>query len=162
VTATFSLPVGGRGKKALADFEDAIRVAATVPRPDWERLNSSRSGAEEPRLAEEVRKILGDASLRIDAWCGEVPCPRGIEGNVSVDTEPPVPVEEALERFRGAPGLRLREGSPAPGGGEGVEVGPVRAAGGGLSGLRFGVTCDNLLKGSALNAVQIAEQVFKI
>jgi aspartate-semialdehyde dehydrogenase len=77
--------------------------------------------------------------------------------------EGPVRLADLLDRFRKSPGIRLREGTPATGGEGGVvEVGPVRPDAGGAPGVRFGVSCDNLLKGSALNAVQIAEKVFSV
>lgn len=165
-TATFSLPVGCRGRRALWDFEDSLRREASKPGPDWDRalgLPGAGAGSENPRVGGEVGRILGDSSLRVDTWEMEVPRFRGVAGNVWVELEDPVPLPDFLAGFHHCPGIRLQGEGVAGGAGEGsVEVGPVRLADGEAPGIRFGVSCDNLLKGSALNAVQIAERVFSV
>jgi aspartate-semialdehyde dehydrogenase len=87
---------------------------------------------------------------------------------VVVETERKLEGSAALDLLRRAAGVRLCE-SPgdgpalgdAVGSGE-VWVGGVREVPGAANGLRFWLTCDNLLKGSALNAVQIAELILRV
>ncbi len=164
VTAVLSASGGGR--REVEAFENGMQAAVLDPSgPAADALGvapPSRDG-EEARLASETARVLGDAGIRIAAACVRVPVRNGCGESVVVETEGTLRMPEALDLFRGAAGLRLcepPEGGPsladAAGNGD-VRVGRVRGLPGGANGLRFWLACDNLLKGSALNAVQIAE-----
>jgi aspartate-semialdehyde dehydrogenase len=114
---------------------------------------------EEVKLRAETRKILELPELPISATCVRVPVLVGHAEAVWVETETQVSVERATELLAGSPGLRL-EGFPTPGaaaGGDQVLVGRIRRDPTAEKGLVLFVVGDNLRKGAALNAIQIAE-----
>ena len=115
---------------------------------------------EETKIREETRKIMELPELPLSATCVRVPVLVGHSEAVWIETERPIAAERARERLAAAPGLRLVE-FPTPGqaaGQDEVLVGRIRPdrAGEGLSLFLVG---DNLRKGAALNAIQIAELV---
>jgi aspartate-semialdehyde dehydrogenase len=115
---------------------------------------------EETKVREETRKIMELPDLPVSATCVRVPVLVGHSEAVWIETERPLSAERARELLEAAPGVRLEE-FPTPGkaaGQDDVLVGRIRPdrAGEGLSLFLVG---DNLRKGAALNAVQIAELV---
>jgi aspartate-semialdehyde dehydrogenase len=113
---------------------------------------------EETKIRDETRKIMELPDLPVSATCVRVPVLVGHSEAVWIDTERPLSAERARELLAAAPGVRLDE-FPTPGeaaGTDDVLVGRVRPdrAGGGLT---LFLVADNLRKGAALNAVQIAE-----
>jgi aspartate-semialdehyde dehydrogenase len=113
---------------------------------------------EEAKLRAEARKILELPELPFSATCARVPVLVGHSQAIWVETERPLSPEEATEVLAGAPSVRVTD-RPTPReavGGDEVLVGRIRrdTAGEGL--VLWGV-CDNLRKGAALNAIQIAE-----
>jgi aspartate-semialdehyde dehydrogenase len=114
---------------------------------------------EEEKLREETRKILELPALPVSASCVRVPVLVGHAEAVWVETQQPLSAEEATEILGQAPGIRLEQ-FPTPGraaGGEDVLVGRIRRDPTTQNGLALFVVCDNLRKGAALNAIQIAE-----
>ena len=120
---------------------------------------------EEDKMLYEVRKILGLPELPVDATCVRVPVARCHSESVSVHLERELAVADAQRLFAGAPGLVLEDdpGShryPMPSGYAHCDpcgVGRVRQARVFDPGLSFWIVGDQLKKGAALNAVQIAE-----
>ena len=120
---------------------------------------------EEDKLLHEVRKILGKPALAVDATCVRVPVARCHSESVSVRLSRPLSVEDARAAFAAAPGLVLDDepasvGYPTPltyAHRDACGVGRVRAGRVWEPGLSFWVVGDQLRKGAALNAVQIAE-----
>jgi aspartate-semialdehyde dehydrogenase len=115
---------------------------------------------EEAKIRAEVRKILELPELPISATTVRVPVLVGHSQSVWVETEEAISPEQAESVLADAPGVRLVE-TPTPGAAaqtEDVLVGRVRAdrAADG-NGLVLFLACDNLVKGAALNALQIAE-----
>ena len=114
---------------------------------------------EEEKLREETRKILELPDLPVSATCVRVPVLVGHAEAVWVETEEPLSPEEATRLLGEAPGLRLEQ-FPTPGGaagGDDVLVGRIRRDPTVETGLVLFVVGDNLRKGAALNAIQIAE-----
>lgn len=114
---------------------------------------------EESKLREETRKIMELQALSISATCMRVPILVGHAEAVWIETEEALSAGDAQGLLEQAPGIRLVD-FPTPGqaaGGDDVLVGRVRADRTGGNGLSFLVVCDNLRKGAALNALQIAE-----
>jgi aspartate-semialdehyde dehydrogenase len=114
---------------------------------------------EEEKLREETRKILELPALPISATCVRVPVLVGHAEAVWVETQQPLSPEEASTILADAPGLRLEQ-FPTPGaaaGGDDVLVGRIRRDPTVENGLVLFVVGDNLRKGAALNAIQIAE-----
>jgi aspartate-semialdehyde dehydrogenase len=115
---------------------------------------------EEAKIRAEARKILELPELPLSATTVRVPVLVGHAQSVWVELKKPLPPEHAESVLAAAPSVRLVE-TPTPGGAaqtEEVFVGrirPDRAAEG--HGLVLFLACDNLVKGAALNALQIAE-----
>jgi aspartate-semialdehyde dehydrogenase len=123
---------------------------------DWDLEGEEFS--EESKLRAETRKILELPDLPLHATCVRVPVLVGHAQAVWVETERPLSPEDALEALAAAPHVELAD-FPTPGDAAGrdtVLVGRVRRDSAG-EGLALWVVCDNLRKGAALNAVQIAE-----
>jgi aspartate-semialdehyde dehydrogenase len=115
---------------------------------------------EEAKIRAETRKILELPELPLSATTVRVPVLVGHAQSVWVETEEPLSPEQAEAALGGAPGVRIVE-TPTPRGAaqtEDVLVGrirPDRAAE--SNALVLFLACDNLVKGAALNALQIAE-----
>ena len=114
---------------------------------------------EEQKLRNESRKILGLPDLRVSGTCVRVPVFTGHSLSLHVEFERPISVAEATELLQGAPGVELAD-VPHPllaAGRDPSYVGRIRQDG--PNGLALFVSNDNLRKGAALNAVQIAERI---
>jgi aspartate-semialdehyde dehydrogenase len=114
---------------------------------------------EEEKLREETRKILELPALPVSATCVRVPVLVGHAEAVWLETSEPLSPERATEILAGAPGIRLEQ-FPTPGvaaGRDEVLVGRIRKDPTVDNGLALFVVGDNLRKGAALNAIQIAE-----
>ena len=114
---------------------------------------------EEVKLREETRKILELPNLPVSATCVRVPVLVGHAEAVWVETESPLTPEDAAEILGDAPGVRLEDVPSHEGavGTDDVVVGRIRSDRSTEGGLVLFVVCDNLRKGAALNAIQIAE-----
>jgi aspartate-semialdehyde dehydrogenase len=114
---------------------------------------------EESKLRDESRKILGLPDLPISATTVRVPVMVGHAEAVWIETEDALSAEDARALLGSAPGLRLEE-FPTPAMAAGLDdvlVGRIRHDHTADRGLALFVVCDNLRKGAALNAIQIAE-----
>jgi aspartate-semialdehyde dehydrogenase len=120
---------------------------------------------EEVKMQDEARKIMHSQALRVSATCVRVPIYRAHSVAVSAEFQRPLSVEQAREILSKAPGLELVDEPhsnryPMPftvAGKDNCQVGRVRLDCAFENGLSFWVSGDQLLKGAALNAVQIAE-----
>jgi aspartate-semialdehyde dehydrogenase len=116
---------------------------------------------EEMKLVNESRKILGIPDLLVEPTCVRVPVLVGHGVAATLRFERPVTVDEAMSILASAPGLSLwKDRVPTPHdsvGSDDVLVGRVRETIGEPGGVNLWVVGDNLRKGAALNAVQIAE-----
>jgi aspartate-semialdehyde dehydrogenase len=116
---------------------------------------------EEAKIREEARKILEFPDLPIIATCVRVPVPVGHAEAVWIETEEPLEPSRARALLAAAPSVRLDD-LPTPGqaaGGDEALVGRIRRDPAAENGLSLFLACDNLRKGAALNAIQIAELV---
>jgi aspartate-semialdehyde dehydrogenase len=124
---------------------------------DWEF--DGEEFEEESKLRAETRKILELPELPVSATCVRVPVLVGHAEAVWVETEQPLSPEDARRLFGEAPGLRLEQ-FPTPRDAVGIDdvlVGRIRRDLTTENGLVLFVVADNLRKGAALNAIQIAE-----
>jgi aspartate-semialdehyde dehydrogenase len=120
---------------------------------------------EEAKMQDEARKIMHSPALRVSATCVRVPVYRAHSVAVTAEFQRPLSVEQAREILSKAPGLELvdepdRNRYPMPltvAGKDNCQVGRLRLDCAFENGLSFWVTGDQLLKGAALNAVQVAE-----
>ena len=126
-------------------------------RMDWEFDGVEYD--EEVKLREETRKILELPDLPVSATCMRVPVVVGHAETVWIELESPLAPEDAERILGEASGIRV-ESIPAHDaaiGSDDVLVGRIRRDRAGDDGLVISVVCDNLRKGAALNAIQIAE-----
>ncbi|SDB46565.1 aspartate-semialdehyde dehydrogenase [Belnapia rosea] len=173
--------VSGAGKEGMDELFNQTRAIyvndATVPEqftkpiafnviPHIDAFQEDGATKEEWKMAVETRKIL-DPDIAVIATCVRVPVFIGHAEAVHVEFEAPISVEQAIEALRDAPGLQLvdkREDggyiTPLDAAGEdAVYVSRIRRDETVPHGLAFWCVADNLRKGAALNAVQIAELV---
>jgi aspartate-semialdehyde dehydrogenase len=118
---------------------------------------------EESKLRDETRKIMELPDLPIQATCVRVPVMVGHAEAIWVETEDEFSPEAARSLLAGSPSVRLEE-FPSPGksrGADEVLVGRIRRDPTVERGLALFLACDNLRKGAALNAIQIAELVLQ-
>jgi aspartate-semialdehyde dehydrogenase len=119
---------------------------------------------EEAKFRNETRKILGHPDLSVTATCVRVPVFTGHCLSLAVEFDLPISSEEARSVLERAPGVRLAE-IPTPllaAGKDPVFVGRIRKDETVLSGLSLFVAGDNLRKGAAGNAVEIAELLERV
>ncbi len=170
----------GKGQAAveelLADTARVLAGGATAPAvfprslafdvlSDWRAEDEARS-EEEAKVTAECRKILALHTLPVMATCVRVPVLRGHAASVMAEFERPLTAKGAEALWATAPGVSLISSPYAPGagpspsqsvGGDTVLVGRARGEDGNACALHFFLAADNLRKGAALNAVQIAE-----
>jgi len=125
---------------------------------DWEF--DGEEFDEEAKIRAETRKILELPELPVSATCVRVPVMVGHSESVWIETAEPLSAEQARELLAGAPSVRV-EDFPTPrkaAGEDEVLVGRIRPDRAAEShGITLFLSCDNLRKGAALNAIQIAE-----
>ncbi|MBS0488793.1 aspartate-semialdehyde dehydrogenase [Phenylobacterium sp. NIBR 498073] len=175
----------GAGAAAMAELEQSTAAylageafePKVLPHPYAFNLFSHNAGidaetgynGEELKAMEEIRKIMSAPDLRLSFTCVRVPVLRAHSMSLTVEFENPITPQEAEEWLAAAPGVKLvndalRNHFPMPNeasGGDDVLVGRIRADLSDPTGrtLSIFVVGDQLLKGAALNAVQIAEVV---
>lgn len=124
---------------------------------------------EEMKMYNETRKIMHAPELSVSAMCVRVPVMRAHSEAVWVETTAPLTVAQARKALEDAPGIVVID-SPEKGqypmplpvaGTDPVYVGRLRADLSNPNGLTFWVVADQIKKGAALNAVQIAKYLFK-
>ena len=175
----------GAGAAAMEELKESTRAyledrdyaPKVLPHPYAFNLFSHNSGVdpatgyngEETKVMHESRKIFGDDSLRVSATCIRVPVLRAHAVAMSFECERPITPEETRAILATAPGVRLvddraRNLFPMPrdaSGQDDILVGRIRQDISDPSGRTIAVFAagDQLLKGAALNAVQIAEHL---
>jgi len=120
---------------------------------------------EERKLINETRKILGDPEIRVSATCVRVPVVTGHSEAVNVETRQPLEPERARQLLAEAPGVTVVDDPAAArypmaieaAGKDDVFVGRIRRDPGNERALDLWIVSDNLRKGAATNAVQVAE-----
>ncbi|MGH2946384.1 MAG: aspartate-semialdehyde dehydrogenase [Solirubrobacteraceae bacterium] len=169
--------VSGTGVRAVEELEAqtrAVLAGQTPPAPAvyphpiaFNVLGGAGNFAEgddhtdeERKMMFETRKILGDEDIGISVTCARVPVRNCHSESVNLQTREPLSPEEARELLENAPGLTLADPYPTAlqaAGSDEVFVGRLRRDPSHERGLQMWVVSDNLLKGAATNAVQIAE-----
>lgn len=180
VVATYQ-SVSGAGRDAMDELfaqTRAIYMNAPVERtkftkqvafnviPHVDDFMEDGATKEEWKMVVETQKIL-DPTIKVQATCVRVPVFIGHSEAVNIEFEKPITVEQARAALRRAPGVsvvdrRVDEGYVTPvecAGDDLVYVSRIRADPTIENGLSIWVVSDNLRKGAALNAVQIAERL---
>lgn len=133
--------------------------------PQIDKFHDNGYTFEELKMVNETKKIFGDDSVQVTATCVRVPVVYGHSESVYVELKNDYELEEVLQLLGNAPGIVLVDdptGQAYPlatdaAGKNDVFVGRVRRDLGHSRGLNLWIVSDNLLKGAAWNAVQIAE-----
>ena len=124
---------------------------------------------EEMKMVNETHKILGDDSIKVTATCIRVPVFHGHSESINLEFEKPYDLDELVETLKSAPGLVVVD-DPANGvypmaidaeDKDEVFVGRIRRDDTVESGLNIWVVADNIRKGAATNAVEIAEEYIR-
>jgi aspartate-semialdehyde dehydrogenase len=174
--------VSGTGVKAVKELEDQTRAALAgeaLPDPTvyphhiaFNVLGGAGNFPdgddhtdEERKMMFETRKILGDESIKIAVTCARVPVRSAHSESVTLETKQDLSVEEARRALENQPGLVMVDDPTthayptalSSAGRDEVFVGRLRRDPTHDRGLQMWVVSDNLLKGAATNAVQIAE-----
>ena len=173
----------GAGKAAMDELVDHSRryLAGERPAPEnhpqslafniFPHIDSFRDDGytkEEWKMLVETRKIMGLPDFRLSATCVRVPVSVGHSEALHIEFERPMSPSEAREILANAPGIEvvddpLNKEYPQPqhaAGRDPVYVGRIRADVSNPGGIALWVVADNLRKGAALNAVQIAELLY--
>ncbi|MCL2224634.1 MAG: aspartate-semialdehyde dehydrogenase [Defluviitaleaceae bacterium] len=124
---------------------------------------------EETKMIKETRKILHEPNMRVTATTVRVPVEIGHSESINLEFEKPFELDEVRKILQNAPGVILqdnpaKEGYPTPkliAGTDEVYVGRIRRDFSADNALNIWVVADNVRKGAATNAVQIAERLIK-
>ena len=157
---TRAIAAGNDPQAVAYPHQLAYNVVPGGWRPEAEGYNE-----EEVKIVNETRKILHMPELRITATCVRVPVPVGHGESVFLETTEKITADEARTLFATAPGVVVEDDPhaklyPTPhraAGKDEVYVGRIRNDASTKNGLALWLVSDNLRKGAALNAVQIAE-----
>lgn len=178
IIVTTMQSVSGKGKLAVEElkYENEFLVLNKKPEDisvfekqiagnlipkigDFDKFNNSE---EERKIMNETKKILGIYDFEIIATCVRVPVFVGHSESVYVEFEKDVNIEEIKNKFKAAEGIIfLEKDFPTPleiAGKDEVYIGRLRKT---EKGITYWCVADNLRKGAATNAVQIAEEIIK-
>ena len=182
VAATYQ-SVTGTGAAALTELETQVQAsvagAETPPPAQYPHqiafnllphigsLKENGYYSEETKMLNETRKILDDPALQVSATCVRVPVRVCHSAALNIQFATPMGAARARDALRGYPGIVVVDeptnaGYPMPIDGAGrdeVFVGRIREDTALPNGIALWAVCDNLRKGAATNAVQIAEEV---
>ena len=163
----------GRQTGALLNFQDAdpqrfpVQIAFNLI-PHIDDFQDNGYTKEEMKLVWETRKILGDDSIQVNPTAVRVPVFFGHSEAVAIETRKKVTPEAARALLEQSPGVEVVDerkagGYPTPvthaSGNDAVYVGRIREDFSHPRGLNLWIVSDNIRKGAALNAVQLAELV---
>ncbi|HWP65682.1 MAG TPA: aspartate-semialdehyde dehydrogenase [Candidatus Limnocylindria bacterium] len=132
-------------------------------------IGAGGQSAYEERFVAELEKVLGDAMPPLTVTAVRVPAFIGIGLSVSVESEEPMTAAAVADVLRPAPGVLLHEGQDARGlslravvGSEATHVGRLRTDSSVRHGITMWIAIDSVVKGRALNAVQVAERLIRV
>jgi aspartate-semialdehyde dehydrogenase len=154
----------GRNEAVPPAKAHAAQLAGNVLPHDW-KAGEEGYTEEEWKMVRETKKIMGDDSIQVSPTTARVPVRVGHSEAINLEFERPITVEQARAALRKAPGIVLvddleKREVPLPlhaVGRDEVFVGRIRRDPTVPHGLNLWVVADNLRKGAATNAVQIAE-----
>lgn len=184
VVTTFQ-SVSGTGKKAMDELLEQTKnilnfkevkcnvyphqIAFNVL-PHIDKFMENGYTKEEIKMSNETKKIMGDNSIRVTATTVRVPVFRGHSESLNIETEKKITPNELRSVLSNAPGVIVFDAPekniyPLPinaAGRDEVYVGRIREDESIENGINMWIVADNLRKGAALNAVQIAEELIKM
>ncbi|MEG2140266.1 MAG: aspartate-semialdehyde dehydrogenase [Bilophila sp.] len=176
--------VSGTGQKGIAELETQVRQIFNLQEPEvavyphriafncLPQIDSflpNEYTKEEMKMVHETVKILGDPGVKVTATCVRVPVFYGHSESVNIETEAKITSKEARAILAQAPGIQVYD-NPSEGmyplaidsaGEDPTFVGRIREDESIENGLNMWIVADNIRKGAALNAVQIAEELVR-
>lgn len=183
VVTTFQ-SVSGAGQKKIMELRDQTRtflagkkvVPVEFPHqiafnliPQIDVFLDNAYTKEEMKMVHETRKIMGDPSIQVNATCVRVPVYYAHSESVNIETERHITAQGVRDILSKAPGVIVVDDPenrfyPMPIMAEGKDetfVGRIRQDESVKNGISMWVVSDNIRKGAALNAIQIAERIIK-
>ncbi|MGQ3684097.1 MAG: aspartate-semialdehyde dehydrogenase [Candidatus Loosdrechtia sp.] len=159
--------LAGRSDFARNVFPHQIAFNILPQIPQGNAFLSNGYTTEEMKMIHETKKIMGDDGIRITATTVRVPVVRCHCESVNVETEKKITAQEVRELLTKAPGVTLLDNPagqeyPLPAyaaGKDDVFVGRIREDDSVENGINMWIVSDNIRKGAALNAIQIAERL---
>jgi len=181
VVTTFQA-VSGAGQKKIDELREQSKVFLSGKKvipvefphpiafnliPQIDVFDETGYTKEEIKMVNETRKIMGDPSIQVNATCIRVPVFFAHSESVNIETERPISPDEVRKLLSKAEGVTLiddpeKKQYPMPIFAEGKDdtfVGRIRKDESIKNGLSMWVVADNIRKGAALNAIQIAEKL---
>ncbi len=149
----------GQGRPVPPVTAHTAQLAGNCLAFDWKAGEEGYS-EEEWKMVRETKKIMGDDSILVCPTTVRVPVRVGHSEAINLEFVKPISPEQAREALKRAPGVIVEDGAPQPllcAGRDEVFVGRIRRDPTLANGLNLWVVSDNLRKGAATNAVQIAE-----
>ena len=171
--------VSGAGAQAIEELENQEKGEMAIKKFPYQifrnlipHIDIPQEGLytkEEIKMVNETKKIMGDDSIEVTATCVRVPVLRAHSESINIETEKKITREKAIELLSNAPGVQviddlINNKYPMPLDAQGKDdtyVGRIREDLSVENGLNLWVVSDNLRKGAALNAIQIAEELIK-
>ncbi len=171
--------VSGTGVKGVADLEEGLKgndLMAAYPHPiannclpHIDVFQENGYTKEEMKMILETQKIFGDYELKITATTVRVPVMNCHSESVNVELEKPFELKDVLELLNQSPGIVVQDDPSSnlyplartAAGTDAVYVGRIRRDFSVENGLNLWVVADNIRKGAATNAIQIAELLVK-
>ena len=163
--------VSGTGQKGIEELERQVRDLFNARDPEnkvYPYLDNDYT-KEEMKMVNETVKIFDDPSIKVTATCARVPVFFCHAESVNIETEKKITAKEARIMLSQAPGVKVFDNPrelmyPMPAyciGDDPTFVGRIREDESIENGLNLWIVADNVRKGAALNAVQIAEELLK-
>ncbi|GAB6887746.1 aspartate-semialdehyde dehydrogenase [Desulfothermus okinawensis JCM 13304] len=176
--------VSGTGQKAIDELEKQVRVLFNMQDveckvypyqiafnclPHIDVFLDNDYTKEEMKMVNETKKIMGDDTIKVTATTVRVPVFYGHSEAVNIETEKKITAKEVRAILSQAPGVKVLDNPkekiyPMPifaAGEDDVFVGRIRDDDTIKNGINMWIVADNIRKGAALNAVQIAEELLK-
>jgi aspartate-semialdehyde dehydrogenase len=183
VVTTFQ-SVSGAGQSKINELEAQVKelVAGKMPTvkefahqiafnliPQIDVFCDNKYTKEEMKMVNETQKIMGDVSIKVNATCIRVPVYYAHSESINIETERHITADEVRKLMAKAPGVKLidnpeKKEYPMPIDAEGQDdtlVGRIRQDESIANGITMWIAADNIRKGAALNAIQIAEELIK-
>lgn len=173
--------VSGTGNKAISDLIDSTvsllngksKDSTIYPKqiafnsiPQVDEFHDTGYTEEEMKLHHETRKIFDDDGIYVNATAVRVPTIFGHAESVTVETSKPLSLDDITQQYQRHPYIRLFSGNDYPTtmtdavNSDSVYVGRMRKSFNNQNIIQMWIVADNIRKGSALNAVQIATKIF--
>ncbi len=171
--------VSGAGAEAVAELEDQIKGNMNKKKfqhqiahnliPQIDVFTDNHYTKEEMKMVNETRKMFHDSKIQVSPTCVRVPVKNSHSESINIETKKKITRQKAIELLKKAPGVKVVDDPkssvyPLPINADGRDetfVGRIREDFSIKNGLNMWVVSDNLRKGAALNAVQIAEYLIK-